>query len=113
MIPKQIKTECPLVAGNIGFGECCNDMPRLFGDSLSSAIDQLIESAMYGYLLRKPTADDLPNFHINQITTGEGMDFEIHHLDFIVGVIHFKHATIGRIATIQYHPNYSNHEKES
>lgn len=105
MKAKQIKTECPKVAGNIGFGKCNNDLPRMFGDSLMSAIDTLIHSALYGYLLRSYDSDDLAKCRIDHFDNGTGFTESIYYSDELVGVITFFHATVTYPPTISYEAN--------
>lgn len=105
MKAKQIKTEYPKVADNIGFGECNNDLSRMFGNSLMQAIDTMIESALYGYLLRGYTADDIDKCRIDHFDNGTGFTESIYYSDELVGVITFLHATITHPTTISYEAN--------
>lgn len=105
MKAKQIKTECPKVAGNIGFGECTPDLPPMFGHSLSYGIDILIQSALYGYLMHHPTKEELSKCRIDHFDNGTGFTESIYYCDELVGVITFLHATITHPPTISYEAN--------
>lgn len=92
MKAKQIKTECPKVAGYIGFSECPSDLPSMFGNSVADAIGKLIESAVYG-------------IRIDIHDTAIGFTQTIYFNDDMVGVITFLHATQTHPPTIKYEPN--------
>lgn len=100
-----MKTECPKVAGYIVFGECPADLPRMFGNSVADAIGKLIESAVYGCLLRPYTNDDLKQFRIDIHDMAIGFTQTIYFNDDMVGVISFLHATQTHPPTIKYEPN--------
>lgn len=101
------KNKFPKVAGIIGFSSC-DDLPEIhqqFGMTVASRIDTLIEYALYGYFMRRYTDDDMPNLTVHIFATVGYSTYSIYHLNTLIGVITWQHATINTPSILSYKAN--------